>query len=102
MLQLVADLQTPEYRNALGDERARAVLELYGQYLDRTNAVFGTYARLNIDARLVAIEQAKVEMLTGALNATLAWLGLPRARAIEAARFFASKLRVLEGEVKDR
>jgi hypothetical protein len=93
MRALVEELNTVGY-TALTGEQIRAEVQLFERSMDRANTVLSTYARLNIDERLARISATQSEMVMGAIEAALAAAGVSGARAIEAKRAAASRLRV--------
>lgn len=92
--QHVAKLTSLRYSTD-GGEQVRGEVVLFERAMDRCASVLGLIAKLNIDDRLVAIEEAKVAKIIDALDATLDALDLPVARRLEAKRGMAQKLRAI-------
>lgn len=76
-----------------GGKQLRAEVALFERALDRCEKFLGSMARLNIDERLVRIEQAKAEVIVAAVDAALAKAGVSGERATEARREAARHLR---------
>lgn len=75
-----------------GDD-ARAEVRLFERAMDRCINVLGVIAKLGIDDRLVAIEEAKVRMIVEAVEQALADLPLGLEERHNAMRTVAAKLR---------
>jgi hypothetical protein len=84
---LLADLKSVEVTTAAQGEQTRAIVALYERSMDRAGVVLSSYARLRIDERLAAVNEAKAQMLLRALEAGLAENGIvgPQAFAVKAA-----------------
>lgn len=80
-----------------GAEQLRSEVALFERALDRCEKFLTSMARLNIDERLAAIEQQKVDMVTAALSAALAELGLTEDQQREASDGISRRLRVVAG-----
>jgi hypothetical protein len=93
----VNQLTALRYTDAKGAEQLRSEVALFERALDRCEKFLSTMARLNIDERLAAIEQEKVEMVSAALTAVLGELGLSEQQQSEARRGVARRLRVVAG-----
>lgn len=76
-----------------GGEQLRAEVALFERALDRCEKFLGTMARLRIDERLAAIEQAKADIVITAIEAALAKAGVTGQAAVEAKREAARHLR---------
>lgn len=76
-----------------GGEQLRAEVALFERALDRCEKFLGTMARLRIDERLAAIEQAKADVVIAAIEAALAKAGVTGQAAVEAKREAARHLR---------
>lgn len=98
MESLVAELNRPGYASEMAGEQVRAEVQLFERSMDRCERVLGTYAKLNIDERMAAIEAAKAAMVMTALEAGLAAIGVTGARAIDAKKAAAARLRTIEAE----
>jgi hypothetical protein len=81
------------YEGATGAEQLRAEVGLYERAMDRANTVLSTIARLDIDGRLVRIEEAKAQLLMEAVQAGLASIGVTGEQAAKVKRVMARKLR---------
>jgi hypothetical protein len=76
-------------------EQVRGEILLFEKALDRCANVLGLIAKLNIDDRLVAIEEAKVARMLDALDGTLDHLGLPVEQRLAAKKEMARRLRTV-------
>lgn len=85
------------YEDAKGGEQLRAEVVVWERALDRAATVLGAMARLKLDERLVAVEEAQATMIVRALDAGLAVAGITGPVAAEARRAVARELRVLPG-----
>lgn len=84
-----------EFRYSTGaGEQLRAEIAVYERALDRCEKFFGTMARLNIDERLARVQEAQVDILSRALAAALADMGLGD-RVEEARNAVAAQLRLV-------
>lgn len=99
MEALVADLNSPGYA-ALTGEQVKAEVQLFERAMDRANNVLSTYARLNIDDRLARITEAQQFMVMQAIEAALSAAGVSGAKAIEAKKAAAKRLRVVEAKAQ--
>jgi HEPN domain-containing protein len=92
---LVNNLRDDEirYKDAKGAEQLRSEIVVYERALGRVGDRLVAYARLGIDERLAKIEEAKAELVIGAINAVIAFLGASGDRAAEARRVGARHLR---------
>lgn len=80
-----------------GGEQLRAEVALFERALDRCEKFLTAMARLNIDERLVRIEQQQADLVTYAVTMTLEELGLPIEQQAEARRGVARHLRAVSG-----
>ncbi|WP_089105480.1 hypothetical protein [Streptomyces hyaluromycini] len=103
MEQLLTDLESPRYRGATA-EQIRGEVLLYERAMDRANAVLSSYAKLNIDERLVRLSEEQANILVSVIKAGLNAAGVtPQQRELAHAEI-ARQLRVVrstEGEVRD-
>lgn len=83
------------YEGAAGAEQLRAEVALYERAMDRTNSVLSTIARLDIDARLTRIEEAKAQLLMDAVQAGLDAISLTTEQATTVKQVMARKLRAV-------
>lgn len=74
-------------------EQIRGEVILFERALDRCGTVLGLIAKLNIDERLAAIEELKVQKLLKAVNHTLDFLGLSVDEQLRANAELARQLR---------
>lgn len=74
-------------------EQIRGEILLFEKALDRCANVLGLIAKLNIDDRLVAIEEAKVARMLQALDGTLDHLGLSVEQRLAGKKEMARRLR---------
>jgi hypothetical protein len=87
-------LKDLRYGTEMG-EAIRGEVLLFERALDRCITVLGVIAKLNIDDRLVAIEEAKVAKIVDAIDATLDHLGLPVDQRLAAKKEMARHLRAV-------
>lgn len=91
----VAELTQVRYRTDSG-EQLRAEIGLYERALDRTERVLTAVARLDLDARLLRLQEAQARMVNEIIRGVLADLNLS-AELREAARpAIARRLRLAE------
>lgn len=64
------------YTDALGVERVRADVQLFARALDQATKTLELIARLDLDARLVAITARQADVLDGIIRRVLAVAGL--------------------------
>jgi hypothetical protein len=83
------------YEGAAGAEQLRAEVGLYERAMDRANTVLSTIARLDIDGRLVRIEEAKAQLLMEAVQAGLDAIGLSSEQSTTVKQVMARKLRAV-------
>lgn len=76
-------------------EAIRGEVLLFERALDRCVTVLGVIAKLNIDDRLVAIEEAKVAKIIDALDLTLDHLGLTVEQRLNGKKELARHLRAV-------
>lgn len=91
---LISALRSPSYTNEFSGEQIRGEVQLFERAMDRCNTVLSTYAKLNIDERLSRITEAQQFMVVQAIEAALAAADVTGARAIEAKKAAARRLRV--------
>src|SRR4249920_3502429 len=91
--KLCHDIDSPRYAGLTG-EQIRGEVQLYERAMDRCNTVLSTYAKLGIDERLSRITEAQQVMVMAAIEAALAAADVTGARAVEAKRAAAKRLRV--------
>ena len=89
----IADVEQLAYRGMTG-EQIEGEIQLWNQALSTCNTVLATIARLDIDERLVRIEQGKADMFLRALEAGLAEVGLTGDLAVRAKQAAVKHLRV--------
>jgi hypothetical protein len=83
----------------MGDsEQVRAAVVLLERALDRCNTVLSTIARLNIDERLAAVDEATALMVVRALEAGLAAAGVRGTAAEQARQATRAHLRLVTSE----
>ena len=97
----LAELQDFESRDRLGAEREKAIVSLYERSLDRTGRLLQELARLDLDARIAALEEERARVVVRLLHRVLRSEELDLdAAQIEAARLLiASEFRALSIEV---
>lgn len=88
-------LSAVRFTDEKGAEQLRSEVALFERSLDRCEKFLTSMARLNIDERLAAIEQQKVDMVTTALSAALSELGLSEDQQREATRNVSRNLRIV-------
>lgn len=81
------------YKSEVDAEQIRGEVILYERALDRAAHVLGLIAKLNIDDRLAAIEEAKVTLIVDAVEAGLDALGLPVEQQLAAKAEISGRLR---------
>lgn len=74
-------------------EQIRGEIVLFERAMDRAGSVLGLIAKLNIDDRLVAIEEAKAAKIAGVVGAVLASFNLSVEQQLEGKREVAKALR---------
>lgn len=92
---LLNDLASPTSSSILTGEEIRGEVILFERAMDRCNTVLATYAKLNIDERLTRITEAQQAMVLQAIEAALASADVTGARAVEAKKAAAKRLRVV-------
>lgn len=97
MAQRVNELSEIRFTDEKHAEQLRSEVAVFERALDRCERFLSTMARLNIDERLAAIEQQRVDMVAAALTAALVDLGLSEDQQLEARRGVARRLRVVSG-----
>lgn len=83
------------YTDAKGSEQLRSEAAMYERSAVRVDAILGLIAKLNIDDRLVVIEEKKVAKVIDALTVVLAHFGITGQQAAEAQHMMARRLRSL-------
>lgn len=91
---LLNNVTSPAYRGGESGEQIRGEVVLFERAMDRCNTVLSTYAKLNIDERLTRITEAQQQMVLQAIEAALASADVTGARAVEAKKAAAKRLRV--------
>lgn len=97
MADRVNALNTIRYEDAKGAEQLRAEVAVFERALDRCERFLTAMAKLNIEERLVALDERRAELVAGALGATLAELGLTDQQQQEAKTRVARHLRLVAG-----
>lgn len=85
------------YSSEMGTEQIRAAVQLYEKALDRLGTTLANIGRLNIDARLIAIEEGKKEMILRAIQAALTAAGVTGEAQTAAIGVAGRELRVING-----
>lgn len=83
------------YSTEMG-EQVRAEILVWERAQDRAVHTLATLGKLNIDARLAAIEERQAEQVEAAFAAAMAVLGLDLERRSDVEREFARHLRIVE------
>lgn len=76
-------------------EQVRAEILVWERALDRAVATLATLAKLNIDARLAAIEERQAEQVEAAFAAAMSVMNLDLERRADAEREFGRQLRLV-------
>ncbi len=92
----VAELKTVRYGTE-GGEQIRGEIVLFERAMDRLGALLASIARLNIDERLVKIEERQADLVARAMSAAFAEMGLPQDQQREAIRRVGHHLRLVAG-----
>lgn len=93
------DLDVLRYESNVMTEQTRGEVQMLERAMDRCNTVLATIARLNIDERLAAIDEATAVMLVRAVEAGLAAVGVTGPAADQARQVVSRHLRLaVEGE----
>lgn len=90
----VEELQQLRYAGEAA-EQIRGEIVLFERALDRCATVLGMIAKLNIDERLIVIEEAKATKIVDALEAVLDHLGLSVEQRISGKKEMARHLRAI-------
>ena len=93
--ELVNLLSEIRYEGSAGGEQLRAEVALFERATDRLISVLATIARLDIDARLIRIEEEKARLLMEAVQAGLDAIGLSGEQAVKVKQVMARKLRAV-------
>jgi autotransporter translocation and assembly factor TamB len=80
----VNELKQLRYTSEAGGEQLRAEIAAYERAMDRCASILTSIAKLDIDARLVKIEEAKAEVVVKAIEAALTVAGVTGTAAAEA------------------
>lgn len=88
-------LELERLRYSSETEQIRGEVILYERALDRCVNALAMIAKLNIDDRLAAIEEAKVERVVAAVESALDALGLPVSDQLKAKALVAGHLRAV-------
>jgi hypothetical protein len=92
----VATLQDMAARNfATGSDEVHAEIQVFERAMDRAVSVLGTIARLNIDERLAAINEAQAALVRDILMGSLADAGLGTEVQREVAGHVSRRLRLV-------
>ena len=91
------DMDRLRYSSDLGTEQLRAEVTLLTGALRESREVLATIAKLNIDERLIAIEEGKAQMVLRALQAGLAAAGVKGPAATTAIQAAGRELRLIKG-----
>lgn len=73
----VAVLDRLDHTDKTGAERARALVDLYGQSLDRSHRVLSDLVRLGLEDRLVRMTEAEAAMMFTVFMSAMSRAGLP-------------------------
>jgi hypothetical protein len=93
----VNELTAIRYQDAKGSEQLRSEIALFERALDRCGNVLGVMAKLNIDERLARVNERQVEIVSQALSAALADMGLDAGQQQEARQGVVRHLRLIAG-----
>lgn len=85
------------YSSEMGTEQLRAAAGVYMQVLGEQRQLLTAMGRLNIDARLAAIQESTATMIRDAVVATLVAAGITGPAQNEALKIFSRELRVIQG-----
>lgn len=88
-------LSAIRFEDVKGAEQLRSEVALFERSLDRCEKFLTSMARLNIDERLAAIEQQKVDMIVAAISGAISDIGLDEEHAAKAQRAVARRLRIV-------
>lgn len=84
------------YEGTTGAEQLRAEVGMYERAMDRAGKVLADIARLDIDARLTRIEEAKAQILIAAVQAGLTAINATPDQAATVKRVMARHLRAVQ------
>src|ERR1019366_8430656 len=73
---MLGGLSEVRYKAAGSGEQLRAEIGMWERSLDRSSRVLEALVRLNIESRLVKLEESKAELMSGALGWLLASFGI--------------------------
>jgi hypothetical protein len=93
LAEQVNRLEAIRYEDAKGAEQLRSEVAVFERALGECRQVLGLMARLDIDARLAAIEETKAQAVVAAIDAGLAAAGVTGVAATEARQVVARHLR---------
>ena len=102
MATKVNQLSDVSYRSTLGQEQLRSELLLWERALDRCTTVLIAMAKLDLDTRLVRIEEAKAAMVAAVVREALAKAGATTEQQTAAKEHVVLKLRALDGGERAR
>ena len=97
MAAKVNELTDVSYRSTLGQEQLRSELTLWERAMDRCLATLTALAKMDIDERLVRIEEGKAVMVAAAVRDGLAKAGATEQQQLEAKKHVVLRLRALDG-----
>jgi hypothetical protein len=93
MGDMVNDLKSVRYQGGEGAEQLRGEVAVLERAMDRCGKILVDIARLNIDERLVKIEEGKAKIIVEAVEVALAAAGVRGQAAVEPKRAAARHLR---------
>jgi hypothetical protein len=86
------------YESAVATEQVRGEVQLLERAMDRCNMVLATIAKLRIDERLAAIDEATASMIVRAIEAGLASAGVTGPAAVRARDVTRAHLALVSSE----
>lgn len=92
------DLHKLRYESAISTEQIRGEVQLLERAMDRCSTVLSTIAKLKIDERLAAIDEATAAMVIRAMEAGLASAGVAGPAAARAREVMRGHLSLVPGE----
>jgi len=95
MHSLLDDLRNVGYESERNGEQIYAAVQLYERAMDRVNTVLSSYARLNIDERLLKVTEAQSKAIMRAIEAVIQHLGASGEQATQARGIAARHLRAV-------
>lgn len=93
----VNTLTAIRFEDRRGAEQLRSEVALFERAMDRCTSVLTAMAKLDLDERLVALDERRAELVFAALSAGLAEMGLDPAQQREARTHVARNLRLVAG-----